>query len=218
MSLGTSIFLSSILFAIIILFIVTKDRWNWKKIILWPMLVVVAVLILLIGGYYIYQYIYESKSKVPDIYESKLDLAEIQTNFWGISLDSTKSDIKFLKGNASYKESNDRHWVYAIGERSGIHITFKNDKIYYIIYFGKRPYGPPLQGVYIGAGYDEIIGKFGSPSYVSMSEDELQRTLSYDKYNLTFGFKEAKVYLYGIYNPAFGPVKFPKEKNVTSKK
>ncbi len=34
MSIGTSIFLSVVLLSVVLLFITTKDRWNWKKIFL----------------------------------------------------------------------------------------------------------------------------------------------------------------------------------------
>jgi len=35
MSVGTAIFFSAVLLAFVALYIATKDRWNWKKI-LWP--------------------------------------------------------------------------------------------------------------------------------------------------------------------------------------
>ena len=35
MSLEASIFLSAMLVSLVALFIATKDRWNWKKLILW---------------------------------------------------------------------------------------------------------------------------------------------------------------------------------------
>jgi len=37
MTLGLGIFLSLLFLGTIALFIATKDRWNWKKIILWPL-------------------------------------------------------------------------------------------------------------------------------------------------------------------------------------
>jgi hypothetical protein len=198
MTLGTAIFLSSVVLGIVILFISTKDRWNWKKIILWPILVVVSISILLGVGYYIYQSI--SNRPKP------------QTTFLGISLDSTKGDIKFLKGEP-IKGSDDKFWSYSTEQgKSSFFIIFKDSKIWVIGYDGEILYGNSLQGVYIGASYDEIIKKFGQPSFVSISEEELERILSYDKYNVFFVLKENRVISYGIYNKTLGPFKYRKEK------
>lgn len=202
MSLGTAIFLSSVVLGIVILFISTKGRWKWKKIILWPVLVLVGLSILLGAGYYIYTLV----SNRP----------KLQTSFWGISLNSTRGDIKFLKGDP-LRQPGDEYWFYIQGQDSLISIKFENDKIHYICYTGTNLYGPPLKGVNIGTSYDEIVKRFGPPSYVSISEDELERALSYDKYNLTFRFKENKVCYYGIYNNTLGPVRFKKEKKVDPK-
>ena len=44
MSLGLGIFLSSLFLGIIFLFVSTKDRWNWKKILfIWPLCFVLIV-------------------------------------------------------------------------------------------------------------------------------------------------------------------------------
>ena len=64
MSLGMGIFLSSLVLGPIVLIIGTKDRWNWKKIILWPF----AGLILMVLELWIYNII-EQRPKV-------------QTSFW----------------------------------------------------------------------------------------------------------------------------------------
>jgi hypothetical protein len=36
MSIGLGIFLSSVLLGCVTLYIFTRDRWNWTKILLWP--------------------------------------------------------------------------------------------------------------------------------------------------------------------------------------
>jgi len=53
---------------------------------------------------------------------------------------------------------------------------------------------------------------------VSVSEDELERILSYDKYNVFFEMREGKVIHYGIYNNTFGGIKYQKEKKADSEK
>ena len=101
--------------------------------------------ILLGVGYYIYQSIF-SRPEPP----------KPQTSFWNISLDSTKGDIKFIKGVPD-EQSDDKDWFYKVGllgkggsDISGsIHIRFKNNKIYFILYRGKLSlFAPSLEGVH----------------------------------------------------------------------
>jgi len=155
------------------------------------------------AGVYVYQYI--SNRPKP------------QTSFWDISLDSTKSDIKFLKGEPE-KDSADDDWYYVKGETYLFRITFRDNKVRFIAYDGDNLHSPSLQGIDIGTKHDGIVNKFGQPSYVSISEDELMRILSYDRYNVFFVLKENAVCNYGIYTNTFGPVKFSKEKKPDLKK
>src|SRR5215471_21450216 len=103
MSLGTSIFLSSLVLAFVALFIATKDRWSWKKIILWPF----AGLILIASGSWVYSTI-EARPK-------------IQTSFWDIPLGATEGDVKFLKGapDAMSKTKDKDTWEYVFKSGSG---------------------------------------------------------------------------------------------------
>ena len=48
MELGTGIFLSALFIGTVLLFIATKDRWNWKKMLLY--LFSTAILVLMLGG------------------------------------------------------------------------------------------------------------------------------------------------------------------------
>ena len=52
---------------------------------------------------------------------------------------------------------------------------------------------------------------------MSISEDELSRILSYDRYNIFFGLEENKVFSFGIYNKSLGPFKFKNEKKADLK-
>ncbi len=204
MTLGTGIFLSSLLLGLVVLFIATKDRWNWRKIILWPLLTIISLSI--IGG--ISFYIYKTVAEKPST----------QTSFWDISFNTTKKDIKFVKGEPT--EITDMgSWVYKITQNSynddkDVYvINFKNDRVRFVMYFGSNWLSAPdLQGKWITSSRDEIIKKFGEPSSIVHSADELERIISYDQYNVTFILRENKVTAYGFYNPAYEPIQFAEEK------
>jgi len=120
---GNVDFFVGYLLGVIGLFISTKDRWNWRKIIFRLVLVIAGLLIFLGFGFYVYQ--------------SLSDRPEPQTSFWDVSLDSTKGDIKFFKG-PPIKGPDATNWFYSnkpssnTGEDSIIHIGFKNDKIHFV--------------------------------------------------------------------------------------
>ena len=97
MSLGTAIFLSAVLLSIVALFIATKDRWNWKKLVGWLFGVAAAVPIVAGVGFYVYSYIAE--------------LPKAQLSFCDIPLGATESDVKFLKGAPTEVQEQD-HWIY----------------------------------------------------------------------------------------------------------
>jgi hypothetical protein len=52
MELGTGIFLSTVVLAVLILYAITKDRWRWRRIVVCIVLILPAILVLigLIGG------------------------------------------------------------------------------------------------------------------------------------------------------------------------
>lgn len=55
-----------------------------------------------------------------------------------------------------------------------------------------------------------MIKKFGAPSYVSASKDDLTRVLSFKKYGVFFALYQNKAVWYGIFNPTFGPMRLKK--------
>jgi hypothetical protein len=61
-------------------------------------------------------------------------------------LDSTKGDIKFLKGNPD-KDSDDGMWFYSREKKSNYLIIFKDNKVRAIGFEGRFPYGDLLQGI-----------------------------------------------------------------------
>lgn len=203
MELGTGVFLSAIFLGTVALYIATKDRWNWKKLLLWPFGIIIGLAV--IGGSisYIYQQ-YENRPK-------KL------TELWGISLTDTAADVKFKKGEPTKRLDNDL-WVYRPYQTmEGDYVVyFMNDRVRSVIYFGPMYNGPNVQGV---GHYDSLPAletKLGSPSYVSRAKDELRRAYSFEKFNIVVQFAEGKASALGIYDPAAGPFKFKDESDAAT--
>jgi hypothetical protein len=206
MELGTSVFLSAIFLGTVALFIATKDRWNWRRIFLWP---VAAVLGLSIAGgtaVYIYDQYQSRPIPVP------VPVPVPQTSLWDITLGTSPAQIKFEKGQPSEIKGNE--WLYLLGREAGdggYVIGFKDWKVRLIIYYGTRSSAPTIAGVSPYSSLSEIENKLGAPSFVSRSKDELQRWYSFDKFNVGVLFEKGEVVALGIFDPEAGPIRFVDE-------
>ena len=144
----------------------------------------------------------------------------VQDVFWNITLSTSKSDIKFMNGEPTKIENNvcsyktddaiAKDWTeYRIG--------FKHNLIWYVWYSASSwNYPPDLKGIGYNDSSNEIINKFGEPTHTSSSDDQLVRLYSYDSYHAFFGLMHDRVFLYGMFNPTYGPLEF--ETNQESKK
>jgi hypothetical protein len=106
MSVGTGIFLAGALLAVVALYIATKDRWNWMKtIILWPL----GVTLTMVTGFYLHSLIPEKP--------------KVEKTFWEIPLGASQTDVLFIRGKPSTKESD--RWVYSSNTmvEAGITVT-----------------------------------------------------------------------------------------------
>lgn len=204
MELGTGIFLSAVFLGIVALFIATKDRWNWKKILLWPSGVLLALAVIGGAGLYLYEK-YESRPRKV-------------TELWGIALADTASDIKFKKGEPTISKDGNV-WQYRPTETSDYSyaVIFKGDQIKAIVYFGAMYSAPIIHGVGHYDSPEETNNKLGQPSFVSRSIDELQRIHSYEKYNIMTQYEAGKLLAIGIYNPSLGPMRFKEESAIEPK-
>ena len=204
MELGTGIFLSAIILGTVAIFIATKDRWSWKKIVLWPLGIIVGLAV--IGG------------SITYLYQQYEDRPRKLTELWGVSLNESAGDVKFKKGEPTRRVDNDL-WVYRPYQTiEGDYVVyFRNDRVRSVIYFGPMYNGPSVHGV---GNYDspqELDAKLGPPSYVSRSKDELRRAYSYEKFNIVAHFEAGKMSALGIYDPAAGAFRFKEESDGTAK-
>jgi hypothetical protein len=220
MSLGTSTFLSAILLSLVVIFISTKDRWKWKRIVVLSVAGFVALFLLASGGYLLYT----ALSNRP----------RAENAFWGIPISASKSDVKFIKGEPSDKTTDGEWetWEYTSQFTNDVAlkygIAFKGARLHSVWVSPSRPLGivdaavwlsdKGIQQVGYGDSYESIVHKFGTPSNVSQSKNDLARIASFKKYRVFFLLEKNHVSVYGIYNPAVGPVLFSEEQPPKEKK
>ena len=147
-----------------------------------------------------------------------------QTTLWDIPLASTKAAITFLKGDPTEVSHDHDEWIYKLPsksyhkEESLYVIGFKDFKIRYIGFSSTDNFtSPDMQDIRIGDRCESVIATFGTPAYISHSEDGRKRILSFNEYNVFFHLQENKVSAYGIYDPRPGPIRFVKEKKRVKK-
>jgi hypothetical protein len=198
MSVGTGIFFSALFLGIVALYIATKDRWSWKKLLLWPSVALLTLGAATGGGFY--------------VYHTWQDRPKVQQEFWGVRLRASMADLKFAKG-APTKQLDADTWIYDAGptDRGFYVVRFKNGKVRFVMYDGRSFYAPTVQGINGYSSAEQITEKFGAPSYVSRSKDKLKRTLSYDAFNVAFSVERNEIRALGIYDASEGPLKFSDE-------
>jgi hypothetical protein len=87
MELGTGIFLSTVVLAVLILYAITKDRWRWRRIVVCIALILPAILVLtgiIGGGLYFWNRL--PMRLVP------------QTEYAGIRIGMTPDEVMYTKG------------------------------------------------------------------------------------------------------------------------
>ena len=204
MSVGDAIFLSSLLLSVVGLYAATKDRWNWKRITKWALATPILLIFVLWGGIWTYSKIQDRPVK--------------QTEFEGLRLGASESDVLFLKGKPDVNRVNEQ-WVYFADPRSThpehalLVVGFRDGKVRYVTYWDSewqrsRPY---LLGFTIGSDYTSVIDKLGEPSNVSTSSNGLIRLASFAKFNSVFEFQKGRVTRFGVFDSNTGPLRFVDE-------
>jgi hypothetical protein len=209
MTLGTAVLISGLAIALVLLFNATKDRWKWRRIALWIVSAPVIVASLTAAG--VYGHAWWSDRPTP------------QNEFFGIKLGASASDVRFLKGSPS-REPDSVTFDYHVGttqgaeDRSRYLVRFKDAQVRFVLYAsdGSVYVHPSIFSFTIGTRYEDVLKKLGDPTHVSISADQLGRTLSFDKYQVFFGFGSGVVNALGVYDASKGPVKYANEYKPTT--
>lgn len=195
MELGTGIFLSSIFLGTVALYIATRDRWNWKKVFLWPLAVLFALSIVIGGGAYLY-HLYDNKPRKINSY-------------WDIPLGATTDDVLFAKGQPTNREADPNReadrWTYRLGSETHpdgwINVQFRDGKVWLVNYTAGPMYSAPkIKGIPHYAELDEIEKSLGKPSSISKAPDGTTRLYSFAQFNVFVEIEKNKIVSMGMFD------------------
>ena len=188
MTFGTSIFLSTMIISIVVLFVFTKDNWKWKKItlIVSSVMFFLGLIIGLLMWYLSYTH----------------DKPQKMTKFQDIALAMSRDDVKFIKGKPQLTEDNGTYWGYQKqGDSNLIVVTFNGNKVVKVTFTNLNgEVKECFKHSYLTQDSDSIIKYYGEPSSVDTSDEGLSRRYNYDKLNIYFKLSQNKVYSCGIYD------------------
>ena len=203
MSVGTAIFLSSLVFATVILYGITKDRWGWRRMLKRTALAFAAIVALtgaMIGGLYFWNQfpirlgpqneyaglrlginpdeVMYIKGYPPSVLvEAPKPPTSSQRNiFDDLPIEVATSSLKDGKLVQDYPD-----WKYKTFQ-SSLYVTFdpKNRALIAITCYSDDQLRrcPPMAGVSDGDGEQEVIGKLGPAE-----ESRIQGLLKYLSYD-----------------------------------
>lgn len=225
MNLGLSIFLSAILICCVWLYYITKDRWNWKKI-LFKTSKYLGLLILgfaiIVGLVYLFEYVQSEnkKNNIPIIKNESVNLEFVPfkvNSFWDITLGTNKNDVIFYRGTPT-KKINDKIWLYEWGKKDEKNLySLTNYWVKTYLYFSDDSVTAVLK-FYDGLMLNEtklfdkgwyrenserIFGYLGKPEITINYNQDLNRIYIYSSYNCVFFLKANTTYGYGIFDTDF---------------
>lgn len=187
MSLGLGIFLSALTLGIIFLFNATKDRWRWKRIMLWSL--GVSVLLPSMAAAVIYAAAYVR------------DWPIAQTELWNIKIGTPKEDVLFLKGEPAKRSGT--KWLYQAqndyADAIEYAVSFDENRVRYVAVLTPDS-GVSINGIGFGDSYQRVSARLGDAGHISKSNDGLSRILSFPKYNMAVGFGRGQVEFLAIYD------------------
>lgn len=205
MTVGTGIFLASIVLAVTALFMITRDRWNWAKGLKRISIGSALLIGVLVAAYFAWDRVQQFADRPKPLQE-----------FVGIKLGASQSDVKFLKGlpDVTCTDSVTPGWSLwgyklATDSTSSAHtylmVRFMEPIGAWAISafaFGQSLTGAPsLDHVDEYSSLESINQRFGPPSNIRPSEDQLSRDYLYRRFNLHVTFAQGRVTEYGINHP-----------------
>ncbi len=186
MSVRAAVLLSAVFIGVVALYLATRDQWNWTKL----MRRLILGLLLLVGGIGGW------------IYWSSLPPSSPVSEFWGIALGASKSDVRFLKGEPS-EIVEPGTWAYVADRSRTYSLVFGNtDEIIRILAVSGPGFGSgaSLLGVRTGLGTQRLVDQLGAPSRVLRLPNDLRRAYLYTHLNAVFILERSAVVSYGIYD------------------
>lgn len=167
MSLGTGIFLASIVLGLVYLYINTRETWNWGKITKragQSVLGVLGVIFLGIGALYVYESIDKPSVKAKDSKPGVVSSLE------GISIGDRLSDVEFRLGSKKDREQQPGDEIfYELTSKTNVKFNINREtKLVTMIAFEctndafsyPNLYSFSVHGVKCGMSSDEILSRY----------------------------------------------------------
>jgi hypothetical protein len=175
MSLGDGIFWGAMIVATVALYLGTKDRWRWKRIVLWTVGGLLGLAAVAGAGVYGYT-MWEERPQVI-------------TAYWGIKLGATPSEVLFLKGPPT-EQTSEQSCFYKT-EKIGVTVEFDDKKVVTVTALGDRTYLPDIGNISTYLTMEQLTSRLGKPDAVTTSADGEYRVLNYLKYNLAAAYNRS---------------------------
>ncbi len=179
MTIGTSIFLSSLIIAILILLVITKDHWNWAMVLRRTILILLSIFLigaLTFGGYHYYN-----------------NIPKVQNEMWGLKLGQSISDVKIIKGKPDFILEKDSIFAYITSygtAKEYYALEFKNGALISIICLWRgEPILQKIQTISNHSSLSDIVKRFGKDYQIADTDSGFTRIYRYPQYHLRFNIR-----------------------------
>ncbi len=141
------------------------------------------------------------------------------TSFWGLSLGQPELQVKLSKGwkngpimgpcrGVAYDEAPYTETLAYPDDGGVYYVHLRDRKIWSVVFYAKDGVSPSFPIGAVGDSQSALEAKLGVPSLISDSKDKAARWVSFEKYSVAYQLRDDKVVMFGIYDPAQGPVQF----------
>ena len=147
--------------------------------------------------------------------------ADIQrvTSFWGLSLGQPELQVKLSKGwqngaimgpcyGVVYDEAPYTETLAYPDDGGVYYVHLRDGKVWSVRFYAKDDVAPSFPIGALGDSQSALEAKLGVPSLVSDSKDKTARWVSFEKYSVAYQLRNDKVVMFGIYDPAQGPIQY----------
>lgn len=215
MSIGLGIFLSSLIFAAVGLYLTTRDRWDWFRVGRWIAIGAGSLALLAFVG-----------SGMMWGYQKIVNLPTRQTTYADLTLGMTMQEVKYVKGvpgmvNQTMKpwapvatselRTNQRienylTWIYASDPNTledgtiAAYFSEKTRRLTEVRCYSESYFRcPSVFGLHDGSTEKDVIDTLGQPN-VQRIEDSGIKDLTYSSLDLLFRLQQKKVFSLTIYD------------------
>lgn len=196
MSLGTSIFLSSLLLGLIYLYIKTKDDWNWKKIF-----IAIAVIVSLLVAVILIAVYWDKVFGGAHDFENKKEHSGLIKSYRGVFIGDKLSDVQFKFGKLEEIKSTEKDSdtnIYWVEEKFLVFVSKKSNKVDFIVALCEKGIQDKFNGIGCDDSGEKLEKTFGKNLTIqcNTSDDSSNRfTRVYDvpKYATRYYLEKNKV-------------------------